>query len=714
MKYSILAAGIATALTFPLSAQQQKTTTNNEEAVEVITVKSSRGLISYVSASGAKSDTPIIETPLSVSVLTEERIADLGALTVQDALGYVAGLYNGPYGLDTRGDWSQIRGVSPVQYLDGLKSLFGYYNNVRIAPYALQQIEILKGPSSVLYGQGSIGGIVNLVSKKPEPVTSGQLWAQLGNYSRKQLAGDITGALNNDASLQGRMVALWRDSDTQTDFVPDNSVVLAPSLSWQVSAATKLTLLVNHQQNEAGSSTQFFPHLGTILPNEFGQIPSNRFVSEPGFDKYDTEQTSVTAIVEHDLSADWQLRLASRYSDSHADYHTMYGWPPVFQDDNRTIKRLSYVSSADSRSLTSDLQLHGNLQTGIVEHKLVAGFDYQHAYTDNDYVYGDGGLLDLYNPVYGQAPAQPGKADVADLPATMNYQSGLYLQDNMKIAGRWLVSAAIRRDKATTNAEQADAASQYATTGRLGFMYLFDNGISPYISFSESFEPLLGNDAYGKAFVPKKGEQWEAGVKYQPASTEHLLTAAVYQVKEQNRTTTLSAEQAADPAIVNPNGQIQDGEVTSKGVELEAQLAWNDLDIYASYAYIDAYVSQSNTLGEQGATLSAQPEHLASIWATWRPAALDNWQFGAGVRYVGETSDGTAYVEQAGVVLNEPLTTASYTLFDAMVGYNFGNYQLSLQAQNITDKTVITSCLARGDCFYGQRRAVSANLRYNF
>ena len=193
-----------------------------------------------------------------------------------------------------------------------------------------------------------------------------------------------------------------------------------------------------------------------------------------------------------------------------------------------------------------------------------------------------------------------------------------------------------------------------------------------------------------------------------------MLTAAVYQVKEQNRTTTLSAEQAADPAIVNPNGQIQDGEVTSKGVELEAQLAWNDLDIYASYAYIDAYVSQSNTLGEQGATLSAQPEHLASIWATWRPAALENWQFGAGVRYVGETSDGTAYVEQAGVVLNEPLTTASYTLFDAMVGYNFGKYQLSLQAQNITDKTVITSCLARGDCFYGQRRAVSANLRYSF
>ena len=712
MKYSILAAGIVSALTFSAYAEQSNT---DEQAVEVITVKSSRGLISYVSASGAKSDTPIIETPLSVSVLTEERIADLGALTVQDALGYVSGLYNGPYGLDTRGDWAQIRGVSPVQYLDGLKSLFGYYNNVRIAPYALQQIEILKGPSSVLYGQGSIGGIVNLVSKKPEPVTSGQLWAQLGNYSRKQLAGDITGALNDDASLQGRMVALWRDSDTQTDYVPDNSVVLAPSFSWQASDATKITLLANFQQNESGSSTQFFPHQGTLLPNEFGQIPSSRFVSEPGFDKYDTEQTALTAIIEHDLSADWQLRLASRYSDSHADYHTMYGWPPKLQDDNRSVNRVVYLSDADSRAFTSDLQLHGTLQTGEVQHRLVAGFDYQNAYTDNDSFYAaTGGLLDLYNPVYGQVENLPTEANIADNPASTVYQAGVYLQDNMKIADKWLVSAALRRDRASTNPQNGASTTQHATTGRLGLMYLFDSGISPYISFSESFEPLLGTDAFGKPFEPKKGQQLEAGLKYQPKGTEHLLTAAVFDITEQNRTTTLSAAQAADPAVVNPNGQVQDGEVTSKGVELEAQLAWQQLDIYASYAYIDAYVSQSNTPGELGATLSAQPEQLASIWATWRPVQLENWQFGAGVRYVGETSDGTAFVEQNGVVLNNPLTTDSYTLFDAMVGYNFGAYQLSLQAQNITDKTVITSCLARGDCFYGQRRAISANLRYNF
>ncbi len=720
MKFSMISLSIMAAVmalgSTPIQAQTSSSVKKeDEQAIEVITVKSSRGLISYVSASGMKSDTPIVETPHSVSVLTEERIADLGALTVQDALGYVSGLYNGPYGLDTRGDWAQIRGVAPVQYLDGLKSLFGFYNNVRITPYALQQIEILKGPSSVLYGQGSIGGMVNLVSKKPEAVSRGQVWAQVGSYARQQLAADWTGALNSDASWQGRVIGLWRESDTQTDYVPDNSRVLAPSISWQASDATKITLLANVQRNESGSSTQFFPHKGTVLASEFGQIPSQRFVSEPGFDRYDTAQHALTAIVEQDLNAAWQLRFASRYSDSHADYHSMYGWPPRLQADQRSIQRVVYISDADARAFTSDMQLHGAMTTGLIEHDVVVGFDYQNAYTDNDSFYAAvGGLLDLYAPVYGRLTNLPTKANVTDMPSSMVYQSGVYVQDNMKIDQHWLVSAALRRDRATTNPQVGASTTQHATTGRLGLMYAFETGISPYISISESFEPLLGTDAFGKAFEPKQGQQLESGVKFQPKGSEHLLTAAVFEITEQNRTTTLSASQAKDPTLRNPNGMVQDGEVTAKGAELEAQFAWTALDIYASYAYIDAYVSRSNRVGEAGATLAAQPKHLASIWATWRPSQWQGWQFGVGARYVGETSDGTAFVAQNGRVLNQPLTTPSYSLVDAMLGYTIGAYQLSLQAQNITDKTVITSCLARGDCFYGQRRAINANLRYNF
>ncbi|PWW38554.1 iron complex outermembrane receptor protein [Idiomarina loihiensis] len=711
---TVLAASIMAALASTSSyAQEEKQEKTQEEMMETINV-SSRGLISYVSATGSKSDTPIIETPLSVSVLTEARIQDLGAVTVQDAIGYVAGLYNGPYGVDTRGDWAQIRGVAPVQYLDGLKSLFGNYNNVRVNPYSLGQIEVLKGPSSVLYGQGSTGGIINLVSKRPKAETEGQFWAQLGNYSRKQVAGDITGALNDDASLTGRFVGLYRDSDTQTDYVPDNSLVLNPSLSWHASEDTKITLIGNIQRNESGSSTQFFPWQGTLLPNEFDQIDSSTFVSEPGFDKYDTEQDALTAIVEHDINLDWSLRLASRYSDSSSEYNTMYGWPPVFAEDNRTVNRVSYLSRADARAWTTDLQLHGNLNTGAVEHDLVFGIDFQDAYTDNDTAYGAMNTLDLYNPVYGQATGLPTEADLSDAPSSTTYQLGVYVQDNMRIADKWLVSAALRRDRATTNPEMSDSTDQYATTGRLGFMYLMDGGVSPYVSYSESFSPVLGTDAFGKAFVPNEGKQWEAGVKYQPEGTEHLLTASVYKITEENRTTSVNAEQAADPDIVDPNGQVQTGEVEIEGVELEAQLAWDSLDVYASYAYTDAVVSESNTVGEEGATLSATPDQQASVWATYRPDNWNGFKIGAGVRYVGNTSDGSAYVEQNGVVLNDPLETPSYTVFDAMIGYDWDNYSLSLDIDNLTDKTVLTSCLSRGDCFYGQQRTIMANFRYNF
>ncbi|MBN7827866.1 TonB-dependent receptor domain-containing protein, partial [Bowmanella dokdonensis] len=137
-----------------------------------------------------------------------------------------------------------------------------------------------------------------------------------------------------------------------------------------------------------------------------------------------------------------------------------------------------------------------------------------------------------------------------DSPYSKNYQLGLYVQDNMKIEDKWLISAALRRDKAITSPQSGDSDNQYATTGRLGLMYLFDNGVSPYVSYSESFSPLLGDDAYGQGFVPLQGTQWEAGLKYQPSGTEHLLTASVYEITEQNRTTSLTEQQRNDPNII--------------------------------------------------------------------------------------------------------------------------------------------------------------------
>ncbi|MEZ5472407.1 MAG: TonB-dependent siderophore receptor [Marinicella sp.] len=698
------------------NADSKKTDTEQLEEIKV--TASTSGLISYVSATGAKTDTPIVDTPSSVSVLTAKRFEDLGAETIQDALGYVAGVYNGPYGVDSRGDWSQIRSVAPIQYLDGLRTSFNYYNNIRPNPYGIQQVEILKGPSSVLYGQGSLGGIVNMVSKKPQAEFYGELWGQLGSFDRRQLAADFTGAVNEDASVLFRTVALFRDSGTQTDYVADDSIVISPSMTFHLSNQTELTFIGNWQKNETGSSTQFFPHMGTRLPAPNGRIPVNRFVSEPEFDRYDSEQQALTALFNHDFMNGWALQGGTRYSDSSVDYRTMYGWPPVFQDDGRSLLRSIYISDNRAKSITSDVRLHGEKLWGSALHKIVVGIDYQNAKTDNDslFLYGAGGLLDLYDPVYGLVTDFPTPADVIDSPANHIYQTGLYLQDQVYLGDHWIVSAALRRDGVKNKTAVSTSQLSEATTGRVGLMYQFENNISPYFSYSESFDPIIGEDAYGNPYDPRTGEQFELGLKYQPLGTEHLITASVYQITEQNRTTPLSAADLQDPNIVNPSGSIQVGEAEITGLEIESQFEFNELDIYASYSYTDSEITRSNTVGELGARLAATPDHMFSTWATYRPENFwPGFKLGAGVRYVGETSDGSARVVGAdGTVLNEPLLTQAYTLFDFMIGYEKGAYDFSLNVDNLTDKTTTTSCLARGDCFYGQKRTITASVKYQF
>lgn len=718
-----LCLAIACALPNAVIAQSTPNTTSDE--IETITV-SPKGLISYISASASKSDTPIVKTPVSVSVLTAKRIQDIGAESLQDAIGYVAGVYNGPYGVDTRGDWSKIRGVDPLQYVDGLQLMFGHYNNARPNPYMLDRVEILKGPSSMLYGQGSTGGIINSVTKRPKQGTFGEVWAQLGNYDRKQIAADFNTALDNEQDLLFRVNGMWRDSGTQTEYVDDNTQYIAPSLTWHASDATSITLLTNFQKNESGSSTQFFPHEGTIKPAKYGQIPSERFVSEPGWDKYDTEQTAVTLIIDHQFNDTFSATWSTRHTDSESSYNTMYAWPPVLQDDKRSIIRNFSMSEATATALTSDLQMKAFLNTGIFEHNIVMGVDYQNVDTDTDRLYltpatikSLTGLdintsLDLYQPEYGQIGFLPDTSMIPDTPGNNDTQLGFYLQDSIAF-NHFVINAAIRHDQVESQNDAPGSVKndQSATTGRLGVLYSFDNGLAPYISYSESFLPIYGERPDGldengnqrfAAYKPKQGEQVEVGLKYQPAGTEHLITAAYFDITDKNQT-----------RQVSPNLTVQDGEIDINGFELEGQFEFKQLDIYAAYAYTDSENKSSKTPGLAGAQLSAMPEHLLSAWATYRPEQLlPGLKLGLGMRYVGETSDGSTNVYLGDQAIYSALRTDSYHVIDLMIGYEFNNIDLSLNVDNVADDTIITSCLARGDCFYGQRRTVTANVKYRF
>lgn len=651
------------------------------------------GYVAKRSISAAKTDTPIIETPQSISVITRDRIRDQGSLTLQDSLRYVSGMRGEAYGIDSRGDSALVRGTSPGIFLDGLQKGVGYYNNTRTDPFTLERIEVLKGPSSMLYGQSPVGGLLNLVSKRPQAEQRSELQLQYGTFDRKQIAFDSTGPLDEEGTLLYRVIAVQRDSDTQVDHVKDNRLLFMPSLTWRPNEQFEWTLMANVQKDDSGTTSSFLPHRGTVLSAPYGEIDSDRFVSERGFDEYDTEQKALTSQMTWRLDDTWALRQNLRWQKSKVSYQTIYGWPFGLNADDRTTERVYSVSKPEVTIWTADHQAESRFGTGALQHTLLVGVDYQHSVTDEKSAFGAATPLDLYAPVYGSF--DPSVVSLADVPQQRTSQKGLYVQDQIRYQ-KWLMTLGLRKDWADTRVEDGDRQKDDAVTGRVGLTYLFDNGVAPYISYSESFSPIIGLNAdTQQSYKPLEGEQWELGVKYQPPGSNTLLTAAVFELREQNR----------QIFGVTPRGDRQAGETQVKGVELEGLVEvtpeWN---LIATYTYLDSEVVEGEE-SEQGKRIASVPEHMASLWSQHRftIAGIPGFSAGAGVRYVGASWDGADNVK-----------TPSTTLFDAMLGYAYQDWSFTLNATNLEDETYYTTCLSRGDCFTGNRRTVVATASYSF
>ena len=651
------------------------------------------GYVAKRSVSATKTDTPIIETPQSISVITADRIRDQGSLTIQDSLRYVAGMRGEAYGLDSRGDSALIRGTSPGIFLDGLQKSVGYYNNTRTDPYTLERVEVLKGPSSMLYGQSPVGGLLNFVSKRPQAEQRSELQMQYGSFDRKQVAFDSTGPLDDNGTLLYRVVAIQRDSQTQVDHTKDNRLLFMPSLTWRPNEQFEWTLIANVQKDDSGTTSSFLPHRGTVLSAPHGRIDSERFVSEPGFDEYDSEQKALTSQMTWRLDDIWTLRQNLRWQKSKVSYQTIYGWPFGLNADDRTINRVYSVSKPEVTIWNADHQAEARFDTGSLQHTTLLGIDYQHSVTDSRSAFGLATPLDVYSPVYGTF--DPSVVSLADQPQQRVGQKGLYVQDQVRYQN-WLMTLGLRKDWTDTRVENGARQEDDAVTGRVGLTYLFDNGVAPYISYSESFSPIIGlNPDTQQSYKPVEGEQWELGVKYQPAGSNTLLTAAVFDLREKNRQ--ISGATA--------RGGAQAGETQIKGLELEGLVEltpeWN---LIANYTYLDSetVVGQTNT---QGKRIESVPEHMASLWSQHRfsIAGIPGFSAGAGVRYVGASWDGT-----------DSLKTPSTTLFDAMLGYAYQDWSLTLNATNLEDETYYTTCLSRGDCFTGNRRTLTATASYSF
>lgn len=639
-----------------------------------------------VSGTALKVATPLIETPRPASVVQSEELEEQDVQAVDEAFRYRAGVVSGQYGGDNDADWLKVRGFDQSTYQDGMRIFKdGYYYWVA-EPYGLEQIDLLKGPSSNLYGEALPGGLVNLQSKRPTDEPQGRFDLQLGNREHIQVGIDQSDAVNGSDSVRYRLVALYRSENGDIDYTESERLYVAPSLEWDINDATRLTVLASVQKDDAVPYNGFKPIAGTI-DTSGGQIDPSTFYGEPDYDTNDRTQTSLGYELRHEFNDNWRFQQRARYSELDLLLRSTY----FSSATGNTASRGHVHRDGRIKSWTVDNQLVGDFNVGQLDNTLLLGLDYQDVDKrgnsfDDFSTFGD---VDLFNPTYGNY-TPVADSDLSDVSVTKQ-QVGVYLQEQVRWNDRWLAQAGARYDWVETENKVSSEASQLeASSFSGGLMYLSDLGVAPYFSYTESFEPTTSANINGDLYEPRQGYQLDVGVKIAPLDIDGYVTLSAFQIEEENA------------LVRNGSGQIvQDGSTRhATGVEIEGVGYVTDaLQLMASYTYNDAYTDDGTS--ETGVAII--PTHQAALWADYAfSGMLNGLKLGGGVRFVGETE------YEAGDV-----TVPNYTLYDVMAGYAFADgWQTQLNVKNLTDEEYVASCDYW--CYYGEARKATASLSYQW
>lgn len=650
------------------------------------------GYVARRSATATKTDTPLLEIPQSVSVVGRDEMDARGAPDIMAVIRYTPGVSVNAYGPDNRG-WEDIlmRGFSTyyANYRDGLaQTPFGVVYALT-EPYGLERVEVLRGPASMTFGQGDAGGVINRVGKQPTGDKIREVELQLGSYQRRQLAVDVGDTIDEQGAWAYRLIGVGLDSNDQ-DRYPDGHQLnrkrayLAPSLRWQPSAATSLTLTGEVIRNRSPEDPYYIGSDYTLTSVKMGDY---------GFSRLTQDQAAVGYRFEHRLDDVWTVRQTARHTRIDLDRRVV--WVDSLQADGHTVSRLARTWNDGSRQTGVDTSLQGKLRTGDVAHTLLFGIDWNHQKGTALRHVGPAPDLDLLDPVYGQQIPWPQDV-LADFTQTIR-QQGVYAQDQAKIGERWVVTLGGRHDQVKTTTDDRPSATSTvendrAFSGRGGVTYLLGNGWAPYLGYSESFLPNSGVDADSNRFKPSRGKQVEVGVKYQPDGSRTSFGAALFDLRKTNVVTydnvTFDARQI--------------GKQRSRGLELELKTELlQGLNATASYTRTDMKVLQSADSTELGKAPPGLPKQAASVWLDY--AMTGGFGIAGGLSYTGpRPNDETNSTLEPG-----------FSLVDAGVRYEFGTWRLALNVTNLFDKKYYGICY-HGECYRGAERAVTASARYRF
>lgn len=676
----------------PVRVEAQQTTAPGGDVV--------KGYVAQKTSVGTKTDTPILEIPKSVSVVTRDEMDDRGASSIFDATQYAPGVFGQVYGSDPRGyETFYMRGFDNYEtgeFRDGLHVTGANQALYAAEAYGMESVDILKGSNNTLYGQSNIGGIVNSVTKRPRADQKQEIRLEYGDWNRAEGAFDIGGKATEDGNVLFRLVGLGSDGDYEYDFangdeLGNRRVYIAPSVTIGANDDTTLTLIADFTRDRRSGNYTFVDSNG----HNYGFVPG-----EPGWEFYDNDQFSIGTDLEHKINDVWKLTQKTRYTSINVHAGGVFGYSMT----GNTINRYIGITENFAQGVVMDNQAEATFSTGAVDHKLLFGVDGE--YETNDFKYGyDYSVpgINAYNPVISGINSYDGTftADYDFLQT--NTQYGFYGQDQLTIADNWILTGGARysrihRDTDYRQASKADEErTDDAVTTDLGLTYVFDNGVAPYVSYGEGFNVASGVAYGGGTLDPEKSHQYEAGVKYQPNGTNALFTAAVYQLTKTNAI-------ASDPD--HSGFSVQTGEVRSRGIELEAKAnLMAGLDMTASYAFNHTEIT-ADPNGNVGNDAMNAPRNLASLWLqyTFAGGALDGLKLGSGVRYTsGYYADNANSIDIDG-----------RTLLDAAISYQLDeNWSFGVNASNLTDEEYTTTC-SSSRCYVGDGRRVEAHMTYNW
>ncbi len=684
-----------TALSLPVIALSQETSARVSPIIRLpeITLEASgvgtdddeNSVVAHEMWVGGKVATNILDTPASVSVITQKEIERRDARTLEDVLQYSAGTISDYYGTDDRNDYFQIRGFQASTYRDGIT--LGSMRGIREEPLAYERVEVIRGANSTLFGIADPGGSINFVTKRPRAERFSEVFATVGSDDRKEIGFDFGDTLSPDSTLSYRFTGKLQDSDREYDFSQDDEKFLMGGLTWQPSDVTSISLIADYLEREATPNSGGYPR--------YGDYDRSLFLGEPDFNYLNVERKSLSVIAEHDFGGGLTLRSNLRYSDTADDYGYVY----IAGDDGTfPVPRGYLASDSQADEVVGDLILQYDRNLGRIDSSTLAGIEYRDVSRDQSSFYAAATGIDPRDPVYTGAPADLVRYQDLKRDST---NKAVFVQQNLSFDDRFIATLGarhdrleIREDDRMTGVSSGDDFSETSLRGALTWKVTPE--ISTYISYAESVAPpVIGVE-------PERGEQYEIGAKYEPVGTNALVSAAIYDLSKTNIT-------VVDPD--DPSIRSLVGEIRVRGLDLEAKTElFDNVSMTASYSYAESEVLRSNPIrgvDVVGNEMGVLPRHMASLWVDYTlPGAggRGDMTFGLGARYSG------AYYF---TTQNDNGKSDATWLLDAAYSYDVTpDTELAINIHNLTDEKHV---VGRGTAdYYNPGRSVAATLRHRW